>query len=208
MKVSSITTALQKPAKRLLPLAIGAMALAGCQSPLNNKIQVYCEGEGKSQIEYEKITKTQSGLDSLVYRDIFNATNLANDSTAIADFNKIANKTRSYYTSFEFLNATKEANISAKEYSEISKNGGNRLIYDCEKFLYTKFFKDNGLMPQVSDKLEKAYMFLKPLNNKSYDETMGRLNKERTERNILNISSIDENGARKNIVNISVTENK
>ena len=207
MKVSSITTTLQKLIKKILPLAVGAMALIGCQSP-SKKIQDYCEGECKSQVEYEKVTKTQSGLDSLVYRDIFNATSLANDSTAIADFNKIANKTKSYYTSFDFLNATKEASISAKEYSEINKNCGDKLIYDCEKFLYTKFFKDNDLIPQVSDKLEKAYMFLAPRAGWYYDETIGLINKEKVTTNILNISSIDENGKQKNIINIDKIEYK
>lgn len=82
--------------KTFLPMSVvGAMSLTSCFS-VDDAIDVYCQDNNKSAKEYYELRGLPTGftktakLDSLAYRDIFNTTQLANDSSVVADFNKIA----------------------------------------------------------------------------------------------------------------------
>ena len=172
MKVSSITTTLQKPIKKILPLAVSAMTLVGCQ-PVSTKIRDYCINEGKTQVEYKKFEPTQRVLDSLVYRDIFNSTTLAKDSVAIAEFNEIAKEPDKDTWDTRNKNLL-DSGISAKDYNNMHLTDGKRFVYEYDKYMYTKFFKEQCLIPQVADRLEKAYDFLAPHMAYTYYETLAQ----------------------------------
>ena len=205
MKVSSITTTLQKPIKKILPLAVGTMALVGCQSN-SAKIRDYCFETGKTQKEYELVAKSQRGLDSLVYRDIFNGTTLAEDSLAIAEFNKTVSKNK--YIDETYFNSLKNE-VSMKDYEKIKDHSGYaRRQYEADKYMYTKFFQEQGLMPQVADKLEKAYNFLAPHGAYRYYDTLGKCSHDKVEHNVLTITKTAADGMQKNIVKITATESK
>ena len=206
MKVSSITTTLQKPIKKILPLAAGFAALVGCQS-VPSKIKEYCINEGKTQVEYQKIEESQRALDSLVYRDIFNTTTLAKDSVAIAEFNKIAKSVQGDDWDSR-IKKLLESGISAKDYNDMYTGNGNRFVYEYDRYMYTMFFEDKGLMRQVADKLEQAYKFLAPHIGYTYNETLANCPQEKIERNLVKITKTDDDGVQKNIVNVTVTENK
>ena len=206
MKVSAITTTLQKPAKKILPFVAGAITLVGCQS-VSTKIRDYCINEEKTQVEYKKIEPTQRALDSLVYRDIFNSTTLAKDSVAIAEFNEIAKKPDKDAWDARHKKLL-DSGISAKDYNNMYLTDSKRFVYDYDKYMYTKFFQEHGLMPQVVDRLEKAYNFLAPHMAYTYYETLAQFLHQKTERNLVNITCTGTDGIEKNIININVRENK
>lgn len=174
MKVSAIKTVIQKPARRLLPYAIGAMALVGCTYP-TNKINDYCRYTDKTIKQYreyvnrnEDISGYQAVLDSLVYRDLLNNSELANDSSAIAEFNKISTSCRYGLDSSnkmkKFEKTLVESNISTKDYQDIMKKKlpENRQFY-ADKYLFKKFFTEKGLMTEdFAKKFEHVSTFLKP----------------------------------------------
>lgn len=205
MKVSSITTTLQKPVRRILPFVAGAMALVGCQSS-SRKIEDYCLETGKTQKEYEMVVKSQRGLDSLVYRDIFNGTTLANDSLVLAEFKKTVSKNKSIDKNyFNYL----KNEVSMRDYQKIHDHlNPNRVQYEADKYMYTKFFQEQGLMPQVADKLEKAYNFLAPHGAYRYYDTLGKCSHDKVEHNVLTITKTAADGMQKNIVKITATESK
>ena len=174
MKISAIKTAIQKPARRVLPYAIGAMALVGCTHP-TNKINDYCRQTDKTIKQYreyvnrkENISGFQAVLDSLVYRDLLNNSELANDSSAIAEFNRISTGSR-YRSSLEggmkdFDKFLVESELSTKEYQYIMKRNlpENRQFY-ADKVLFKKFFTEKGLMTEnFAKKFEHVSTFLKP----------------------------------------------
>ena len=174
MKVSAIKTVIQKPAKKILPYAIGAMALVGCTNPVN-KINDYCRETDKTIKQYkecvsrnEKIYGYQAILDSLVYRDLLNNSELANDSSAIAEFNRISTSSR-YRSSLEggmkdFDKFLVESELSTKDYQYIMDRNlpENRQFY-ADKFLFKKFFTEKGLMTEdFAKKFEHVSTFLKP----------------------------------------------
>lgn len=174
MKVSAIKTTMQKPARRLLPYAIGAMALVGCTHPIN-KINDYCRQTDKTIKQYNECVNRnedfcgfQAVLDSLVYRDLLNNSELANDSSTVAEFNKISTSCRYRLdSSNEMKNFEKklvESNISTKDYQDIMKRKlpENRQFY-ADKFLFKKFFTEKGLMTEdFAKKFEHVSTFLKP----------------------------------------------
>ena len=174
MKISAIKTTMQKPARRLLPYAIGAMALVGCTHPIN-KINDYCRQTDKTIKQYsecvnrnEKIYGYQAILDSLVYRDLLNNSDLAKDSSAIAEFNKISTNSR-YRSSLEgrnevFENFLVESDISTKDYQFImDKNSPENRQFYADKYLFKKFFTEKGLMTEdFAKKFEHVSTFLKP----------------------------------------------
>ena len=64
MKVSAIKTVIQKPARRLLPYAIGAMALVGCTYP-TNKINDYCRYTDKTIKQYREYVNRNEDISGL-----------------------------------------------------------------------------------------------------------------------------------------------
>ncbi|MBQ4114560.1 hypothetical protein IJD34_04065 [bacterium] len=174
MKISAIKTVIQKPARRLLPYAIGAMALVGCTHP-TNKINDYCRRTDKTIKQYreyvnrnEDFSGYQAILDSLVYRDLLNNSELANDSSAIAEFNKISTSCRYGLDSSDkmknFEKTLVESDIPTKDYQDIMKRKlpENRQFY-ADKYLFRKFFTEKGLMTKdFAKNFEHVSTFLKP----------------------------------------------
>lgn len=172
-KISNLTP------KKLFPfVAAGLMTLTSCATIQQIKTREYCLGTGRSQAEYEEVmsklgdTKAdnQARLDSLAYRDIFNGTRLANDSAAVADFNKIY---QNRYTTENFANFLKENNIDVENYEYImhSKISDAKKQFEADYFLYNKFFEKHGLYSlDMKDKIERAAFFLYPPHQYYYDE--------------------------------------
>jgi len=175
MKISAVKTTIQKPIKKVLPYALSAMALVGCNGPIG-KIKDYCEEFDKPAVEYIECVnkcngtcspKDQAILDSLVYRDLLNGTSLANDSSTISEFNKIAatnSYTRNGYYSADFeANLLKEG-ITTKEFNYIrSQNKPTRRQFEADKFLYGKLFKEKGLMTkEFNARFRALSLFLDP----------------------------------------------
>ena len=155
MNISAIKTTVQKPLRKLLPFALGTLALASCTQPIG-KIKEYCEEYDKSAVEYKECIdrcvglyspNDQAILDSLVYRDLLNTTELAKDSSTIAEFNRICatNKYSSNNSSNFEENLLKEG-ISAKEFNYIrSKSEPAARQFEADKVLFGKLFKEKGL---------------------------------------------------------------
>lgn len=172
MNVSSIKTTLQKPIRKMLPYALSAMTLVGCLPQPSSKIKAYCEEFNKPAIEYKECVnkckgnyspKDQAVLDSLVYRDLLNESNLANDSSTIAEFNRIAATNRyEDYSKFE-ANLLKEG-LSTKEFNNIlaeATPAGRQ--FESDKVLYARLFKEKGLMTkEFNAKFRALSSFLDP----------------------------------------------
>lgn len=172
---------IHKHLKKIFPFALGAMALASCTQPMG-KIKEYCEEYDKSAVEYKECIdkcegkfspKDQAVLDSLVYRDLLNTTKLAKDSSAIAEFNKIA-ATNKYdeqkYSDFE--NNLLENGISTKEYNNIRSHvspAGRQ--FESDKVLYGKLFREKGVMTKEFEARFKAFSrFLDPsINSEAWE---------------------------------------
>ena len=109
-------------------------------------------------------TDRQLYMDSVAYRDIFNATHKANDSTAVADFNKIASEMkaglreevtpRSRYTTIDPESLKKnlgKLDITLGDYNKIMKetHGGDYPIilqYKADSIAYRNFFQRHNLL--------------------------------------------------------------
>ena len=172
MKIVSIKTTIKKNARRILPYAIGTMALVGCANYPTNKINDYCRQTDKTIKQYNECVKRgedncgfQAILDSLVYRDLLNNNEIANDSSVIAEFNKISTSCRYSSTDMEnFEKTLVKSNISTKDYQYImgKQLPENRQFY-ADKSLFKKFFTEKGLMTkEFAEKFEQVSKFLKP----------------------------------------------
>jgi hypothetical protein len=171
-KITSVTP------KKLFPVVAAGLILTGCATIQQYKTKEYCLGTNRTETEYWDImnkmgsTKAdqQARLDSLAFRDIFNGTQLANDSAAIADFNKIY-QNRLYTENCEkFL---KENDISMEDYDYIinSKQNDAKRQFEADYFLYNKFFEQKGLKTQeVNDKIERTAFYLYPPHHFYYYE--------------------------------------
>ena len=181
MNISAIKTTIQAPLKKMLPFALGAMALASCTQPIG-RIKNYCEEFDKSAVEYKECIdrceglyspKDQAVLDSLVYRDLLNSTKLVKDSSAIAEFNRICatNKYSSNNSSNFEENLLKEG-ISAKEFNDIrSKSEPVARQFESDKALYGKLFREKGVMTKEFEARFKAFStFLDPsINSEAWE---------------------------------------
>ena len=145
--------------KTFLPMSVaGAMSLTSCFT-VNDAIDKYCEDNNKSANEYyelynlpNSVVKT-SKLDSLAYRDIFNTTHLAKDSSAVADFNKIAAEYRAPKKAVgsrpvkEFQRQKAIAvGMTLNEYRELDSFKRPQVRQHLlDKYGYKKFFEANGI---------------------------------------------------------------
>ena len=191
MNISAIKTTIQAPIKKMFPFALGAMALVGCTGPIG-KIKDYCEEFDKPAVEYIECVnkcngtcspKDQAILDSLVYRDLLNGTSLANDSSTISEFNKIAatnSYTRNGYSADFEANLLKEG-ITTKEFNYIRfQNKPTRRQFEADKFLYGKLFKEKGLKTEdFARRFLAVSKFLDPSKNYQANDI------KRTEKEIL-----------------------
>lgn len=127
------------------------------------KATQYCQNFGKTQQELEQILspddarEVQVKLDSMAYRDVFNTTKLAKDSSAVAEFNKIAAKYNNRIDKEgheQGLENIKKDDINAKEYKNITNWEAKTLRqFFIDKFAYRNFFKKNGIMDDNLDKI-------------------------------------------------------
>ena len=113
---------------------------------------------------------TQSKLDSVAYRDIFNQTNAANDSLKIKEFNSLAAKGKMEEgTPHKKLVFT---NIPIDEYDEIIKDARKiknptkyheRIQYMTDSINYRKFFNRHRLLTgNLLDKFNAVCKQIKP----------------------------------------------
>ncbi len=145
--------------RAMMPITAATMlALAACSSPAG-RARDYMQD--KTYEEYKYIAsngdcKTQSKLDSLAFRDVFNGTQAAQDSAMAAEFNKIASTYRRGVNGSSFSNATPTVkNFPLKITSKINRADDwtwARGQYLADEYAYWKFFKDNGLFDEETKK--------------------------------------------------------
>ncbi len=150
-------------------LSGASIALSGCGGDTFGKISKYMRDNNYTQKEYEElmyqnlkypknqqIMTMQSTLDSMVYRDLFNTTRLADDSSAVADFNALAGRTNiskvypddtKVSNSERIAKILKDENVTMSEYDSVisPETFESTQQHFADKLLYSKFFKKHGL---------------------------------------------------------------
>lgn len=153
--------------KMLGVIAIGSCALTGCKLDpnLNERTKEYMMD--KPIKEYEQVIEgfnsryhsnnvTQSKLDSVAFRDVFNGTNAAKDSSKVAEFNKIASVNRASYV----IDNLKKTGVSTREFDEIRKEADKlswspkkvgdpyheHIQFKTDSIQYRKFFEKHNLL--------------------------------------------------------------
>lgn len=160
-------------------IGIGAIALSavatGCDTPLSDKAKAYLHDKPQKEINsalaLEKRnpacisyrTKVQSCIDSVAFREVFNAAQAMTDSTKVREFNKLAAKGLMDENSLE--GKLLDTKIPDKEYGRITGEAYSHTFttgkyYQCLQFEtdsinYCKFFKKNGLWNKKIVKLVK-----------------------------------------------------
>lgn len=153
--------------KTFMPAAAaGLLTLSACNDVYDRAAEYMAD---KPHSEYLEVTGShnaiiiQSKLDSVAYRDIFMGTKAAKDSALVAEFNKIAGKTRGYDNSELRLWEKKEKiresiikqGITTRELKAIDRhdsysNGDvsrvNLFQHYADDWAYRKFFKKAGIM--------------------------------------------------------------
>lgn len=155
-------------------LAVGTMALSSCYNTPTSNMKKYMMETNRTQAELNQLTKglssnnvkdltvAQSRLDSMAYRDLFNTTSAAKDSTKVANFNKIAARYRADFdqnTSFyeygqnmdtkydkpilSIVDKLTNANISVKELEDIKAKTKEQTVSDDIKLYYLQHFADD-----------------------------------------------------------------
>lgn len=178
-------------------------SLTGCDSGItyNNRAEKYmADKPAKEYIQMEKgwrndnmrYADMQSSLDSVAYKDIFNGTKAAKDSSKVAEFNKIAGQMKvdknikTYNEAFKNLDnkildmgiTTKEHKMNLKEYNnyQCTEHTGwvrhreidNSKVLQCRQFktdsiAYNKFFKKHNLLnDSVINQITKVSKKIKP----------------------------------------------
>lgn len=156
--------------KTFFPAAAGLFALTSCNA-VDDRAKNYMQETNHTQKELNAITENsyddvekQSMLDSAAYRDIFNSTQAAKDSSKIADFNKIAagmrakdRKSGDYWSRFYDINdKLVNAGITIKDFDRIDETDTNCLVdpddvrtarrqHYADDWAYRTFFKKIGI---------------------------------------------------------------
>lgn len=173
MRISSIKPIIQNPIKKLMPFALGAMTVVGCAGP-TDKIKEYCEITNKTGKEYVECINGKSSnpdwqatLDSMVYRDLLNTTNLAKDSATIAEFNKLSTSFRYKSSESEITKKFLDAGVSAKYYNDYKEEPGpTARQFLIDGFIFGKFFTEKGLMSgEFKKSFEHLTSYLNPYNH-------------------------------------------
>lgn len=145
-------------------IVVGTTALFGSScSNVGNSTSVEKRAkeymQDKPRIQYEEAINhyntpflNQSKLDSVAYRDVFNTTPAAKDSSAIAEFNKIAKENLA--SSDIYQNKALARVTSVKEYDNIMTNVNKinvstrktYLQYVTDSIAYRKFFEKHNLL--------------------------------------------------------------
>ena len=154
--------------KRVLgAIAITSCALTGCKFDPNIRERAQEYMQYKPIKEYEQVITglysryhspsiTQSKLDSVAFRDVFNGTNAVKDSSKVAEFNKIASVNRAS----NVIDDLKKTGVSVKEFHEIRKEADNiasslkkvgdpfheHMQFKTDSIQYRKFFEKHNLL--------------------------------------------------------------
>ena len=146
---------------------IGSCALTGCQQDpsLPQRITEYMKGKPIKEYDqviegyhsrYHSNSVTQSKLDSVAFRDVFNCTNAVKDSSKVAEFNKIASVNRAS----DVINNLKKTGVSTREFHEIHKEANKlswlikkvgdpyreQMQFKADSIQYRKFFEKHHLL--------------------------------------------------------------
>lgn len=167
---------------------------SGCNSnkPEHIKTRATEYMKDKSQIELEMVldpinnyptygchhAQAQSKLDSVAFRDVFEATNALKDSSLILEFNQIAKKAEPptiNESTMKLKNNLRNTKIRVKDYSEISTNHSKKLFQVGEKVAseylqfiadsinYRRFFEKHNLFnTKTQDMFHKISQKIKP----------------------------------------------
>ena len=148
----------------VIGLIMATGIFTGCNShkPENIKARATEYMKDKSQIELDMVlspinrpyahgchhAQTQSKLDSVAFRDVFEATNALKDSTLISEFNQIAKKAEPptiTESTMKLKNNLRNTKIRVKDYSEISTNHSKKLFQIGENVAseYLQFIADS-----------------------------------------------------------------
>ena len=96
----------------------------------------------------------QSSLDSLAYREIFTSSQVAADSAAVNEFNKLAasirraSKTPSYRLSSDLYNKLSKM-VTHKQFKQIEKEASGDILtlqFKADSVAYRRFFEKHGLL--------------------------------------------------------------
>lgn len=171
--------------KTFMPAAAaGLLTLSACDSVKDRAADYMAD---RSYSEYLEVTSgnnltfVQSKLDSVAYRDIFNGTKAAKDSTLVAEFNKIAASTRGYDSKVPDVWQRKEyikknivnQGITTRELKAIEDKDDrlddgdetriNKFQHFADDWAYRKFFKEKGLMtPELAKKCDEVPKKIRP----------------------------------------------
>ena len=161
-------------------VAAGLVTLTSCNS-VDDRARKYMANHTYS--EFLEVTKnssatlTQSKLDSVAYRDIFEGTKAAKDSVLIAEFNKIASNMRGYNPDDvsrarcnKIIECLTAKNITTKDMNDIidksTKCGEIAVIalqHYGDDWAYRDFFKKAGIMnDSIAAKCDKVSKQIAP----------------------------------------------
>ena len=170
--------------KTFMPIAAaGMLSLASCET-VQDRAKDYMSGTNRTQKELEELTNNtnaqtiQYKLDSLAYRDIFNSTQAAKDSTCAAEFNKVAAKMRPETNGgmWDDIYAVDDKlireGISIKEFNEIKEKDSwlkddrkrvNTSQHYADDWAYRKLFEKIGIMnDSIAKKCDEVSEKIRP----------------------------------------------
>ena len=170
--------------KTFMPIAAaGMLSLASCET-VQDRAKDYMSGTNRTQKELEELTNNtnaqtiQYKLDSLAYRDIFNSTQAAKDSTCAAEFNKVAAKMRPETNGgmWDDIYAVDDKlireGISIKEFNEIKEKDSwlkddrkrvNTSQHYADDLAYRKLFEKIGIMnDSIAKKCDEVSEKIRP----------------------------------------------
>lgn len=164
--------------------AAGLLTLSSCLSddPAERAKEYLAD---RPYTEYEAITKdygadyTQSKLDSIAYRDVFESTQAAKDSALVEEFNKIAGNMREYkptesywYIPGKIRKSAIKQGIKTKELEEIDNKlslldsqvrMSTKTQHYADDWAYRKFFSEAGIMNDtIAKKCDEVSRKIRP----------------------------------------------
>lgn len=145
--------------KTFLPVVtVSSLVVASSASQANKTNEI--------EIAKENCLK-QAELDSTVYRNIFNATDVAKDTDKVAQFNDVAADMK--YTFNEIDRILTDEGISPKEYNmgkfKLAEDVDTSRVYQhfADSWMYKNFFKKIGILtPEIAKKCDEAALKTKP----------------------------------------------
>ena len=154
---------------------MAAGILSACQGgSVAKKTEAYFQD--KPQLEYQEFVndcknrklnkcQAQGKLDSLAYRDLFNATEAVNKSEVVKEFNEIAKNSASVQNVKDLFDHLSATNISRAEYLKVIENSTEEMMYGwtsssdvkysqvqhrADSIYYRNFFEKHGLLDSAN----------------------------------------------------------